>query len=178
MNLGAADGPAFVDLHPVARGDLLVGVTGAIDGAPQDPQATMARLVILARSGAKGAKDLLNGRSQFVAIDAGFETAATLPLPIATVELLDIDVQHDGRGRLQATGGRVLLRHDASGRPTLQADQVEFPGTYRVDKDLTYRESSPLGPGALLRRRGLYIATLFGEDRIALGFGMPSRPLD
>ena len=178
MDLGSAEGAEFVDLHPVARGDLLVGVTGSIVGSPGDPTKTMARLVVLARAGVNGDDELLDGRSQVVALDTGFATPAALPLPVATVELLDIDVQHDGAGRLRAQGASLVLQHDVNGAPTLVPGQVDFPGTYRVDKDLIYRESTPLGTGALLRRRGLYIATLFDEDRIALGFGMPSRPVE
>ena len=39
-----------------------------------------------------------------------------------------------------------------------------------------YREGEPYDRGMLLPRRGLYISTFFGENRIAIGFGLPSRP--
>ena len=176
MDVGVADGPAFVDLHPVARGDVLVGLAGDFVGTPNDPESAMSRLVILVRAGAKGGNDDLDGRSRFVALDTGFESAAVGAAVVPTFELLNLDVQHDGDGSLRARGGAALLRHGPDGQPSITGRQIDVTGTYRIEKDLIYRESQPVGPGALLRRRGLYITTRFGDDRSAIGFGLPARP--
>lgn len=177
MDVGVADGPAFVDLHAVARGDLLVGVTGDVQGLPTNPSRAMARLVLLARAGRKGSDADLSGRSRFVAFDAGFETASTAQVPVPVLDLLSLDVQHDGAGSLRARGGTLRVRHGPAGQPVISTGQIDVDGTYSVEKDLEYRPSTPLGPGVLLRRRGLYISTFFGPERIALGFGLPARPL-
>jgi hypothetical protein len=177
MALGHVDGLDSVDLHPAVRGDLLVGLVSAVQGEPRAPQRVMTRLVMLVRAGSKGTNADLAGRSRFVALESGFvrpATNSTLP----TLELLGLNVVHDGKGSLRARGGSLFLRHAPDGTRNRTDGTVDLDGTYRVEKDLLYRESAPLGPGALLRRKGLYIATFFGEDRIALGFGLPTRPLD
>ncbi len=168
-----------IDLHPVVRGDALVGVTGAVLGDPSDPTLIMTRLVILTRKGEDGSVADLPGRSRFAGFDLGL-VAGDIDIPAAGArfDVLGLDVEHDGAGALRARGNGITLSRGISGGPQLNARSLDFTSTYDIAKDLGYREDAPFDRGVILARRGLYISTHFADDRVAIGFGVPSRPLD
>ena len=104
-----------VDLHPVVRGDAMVGVKGAILGDPSDPTMLVTRLVLLVRPGTGGSAALLDGRSRFAGFDLGLSPGGSAsPVAGARLDLVRLDIQHDGAGGLRFDERPfVVMRDDA-----------------------------------------------------------------
>ncbi len=181
LAVGLDAGLDEVVLAPVVRGDALVGVARAFSGVADDLDSATLRLVVLVRAGSGGDAALLRGRSlvRGFGVDVHEDAGSVAAIPTRVdVSLLDADVLHDGAGGLAVSGLRAVLSHDGAGEPLPGTFTLDGTGTYRVARDLVYAESRPLAVGALLRRRGLYVAAAFDDGRFTLGFGVPTRNQD
>jgi len=169
-----------VDLHAVVRGDALVGVTGDVLGDAGDPTLLVTRLVILSRARKSGTDEDLAGRSRFLGFELGLQSGgASNPVASIALDLLRLDVQHDGEGGLSARGDETSIGRDVAGGPSIsQVVRPRFSSSYDVTKSSVYSEGAPFDGGLLLVRRGLYISTVFRDGRLAIGFGLPARPTD
>jgi len=179
MELGHRTVVDSIDLHPVVRGDALVGVSGDVLGDPADPTLLVARIVILTRVGKNGTDGVLDGRSRFAGFDIGLLPSGTqVPVAGTRLEVLALEIEHDGSGGLEARGNGSTLSIGVAGGPVRVTRDLIFGSTYSIAKSLRYVEDAPFDGGVVFVRRGLYISTLFADDRVAIGFGLPARPLD
>lgn len=175
MAIGAFALSTSVDLLPVLRGDVLVGVADAVVGSDQDADAAMIRLVVLVREGSGASPALLEGRSLFSSI-------GLLPLSPGgnsqdVVFLSDDGIAvHDGAQSVRFAGRRAQSRHDGTGGVIYDGIDYDVSGSYRVLPNGAYSESAQITAGAVAPRGGFFMTSRFGPPFFTIGFGVPAPP--
>ncbi len=177
MPLGVFGLSTTVDLIPVVRGDVLVGVADAVVGSDQNADSAMVRLVVLVREGVAATPALLQGRSIFSSIGL---------LPISpggnsqdVVFVSDDGIAiHDGVQTVRYAGNRVQSRHDGTGGVVYDSAGYDVSGTYKLAPNGAYAESAQVTAGAVAPRGGFFTTARFGPPFFTIGFGVlaPSKP--
>ncbi len=181
LSMAVGTSPLITEMRltPVARGDVLMGVTRQVDGSVQNPSEIVSRLVILVRPPEKATTATFSGSSRLRTIElvttAGSSTG-NAPAGAAELILRDLDAVHDGQGALTASGFRRTLVHDAVGARVLTNTGVDNTASYSVRSDGSFDETGPMQRGTLTRKGGLTISLATTGDRMGLGFGLRSRP--
>jgi hypothetical protein len=176
MQLGDSGLISSMDLVPVLKGEVLVGVTDAVEGSSQSPSGVALRMAVLVRK-AKSAGPAALGTRNF------FSSVGVLPIdrPGATQDFGyygdDLVIGRNGRGGSHLLGARVASGHDANGAPQVFAPViVDKDAKYSLQKDGLYRETAPLDVGAFAPRAGFYVVTEFAGLSYSLGFGVVAPP--
>ncbi len=178
MAIGAEADLTSIDLHPVVRGDALVGLARRLEGDPKAPDRAVMRLVILVRAGQSGDEAILDGRSVFGAFGFGLTPGVDGgPSVDVALELLELDVLHDGLRDVRAIGTATKQEHAKGGATAKFGGTENASGRYHVDRDLGYDEDATGRRGAVLRRGGLFVDSAFDGFGVSIGFGVPARPL-
>lgn len=180
MSLGSAPELTDVKLIPTAKGAVMVGVAGVVQGPSNNTNRFASRMVLLMRTdpGVPPTK-LAGARYRFFGLTHEHVSAATvsaLPTRIVT-EQQSLDLVHDGE-IVRILGQRRRLVPNPTGR----VDEVVTPEDrrvpYRFDKRGAYRQAQAPSPGILVRGGALLVLPSFGPDGISLGFGLRARPLE
>jgi len=166
-----------VTLHPVLRGDMLVGVADTSD-LPASGGA-LARLVVLVRARNAESRDLkhpLVGDSLFAAF--GLRAVDLGGLPPTTLQGIDFVaddfVATHGVGHVVTYAGRRdVYSRDASGAPTFVSDAAfSSTGKFTVSTDGVYAEKRLPLSGAVTVHGNVFVATRFVQGELSLGFGV------
>jgi hypothetical protein len=174
MPLGfRTDQASTVVLHPVLRGDLLVGVA---DNSDQPVVVgPLERLVVLARArGDRKRLPVLEGVSDFAAFGvAAIDLAGPPPVQDFNFFADDLVATHEADFDVSYAGRRDSYVRDALGAPFFASDpNLAADGRYFVDLDGGYRVTTPPFVGAVLLRPNAYLATRFSKGSMSLGFGV------
>ena len=177
LAFGAENTPTITRLHPVLRGEMLIGIEGAAAGPENDPTAAFTRAVVLVRVAERATPALLRGRS----IQSSFGFAPAIGLAARqdiSWRSEDVMVVRDGAKELDAIGIAAAATHAPStGVPTSASAPISVEGTYKVLPDGTYLATGYPEIGAVTPRSGFYVTARFGDALFALGFGTVARPV-
>lgn len=165
-----------VQLAPVLRGDLLVGVTTQAAGDPDDATAAGMRIVVLVRTsrGARAAD--LPANLLLTAFSVRAVNGAVPPHGLEFA-VTSGDLAFEAGGSVTVTASRSSLAHDILGAGTIGTEAAGGTAAARLTSDGRLSGGAALGQAFLPPGRALLVIVAgggVGNHRI--GVALPSRP--